>query len=76
MGDGAMLSNNDFECIDLDPFGDIYDRFQDKSIYIKEDKEIPDLSNQDGDIVCDFKGGKDKRLFSTLKISDLLIIPL
>jgi len=68
--------NNKWECCDLDPFGDIYDRFTDKSIYIEEDEDIPDLSNEEGDIIFDFKGGKDKRLFSTLEISDLLIIPL
>ena len=72
----AQLIYNGFEAIDLDPFGDIYDRFEDKAIYLNEDEEIPDLSDVNSDIVLDFKGGKDKRLHKALDQSDLLIIPV
>ena len=72
----AQLIYNGFEAIDLDPFGDIFDRFEDKSIYLEEYEEIPDLSGIEGDIVLDFKGGKDRRLKGALDKADLLIIPV
>jgi len=72
----AQLIHNGFEAIDLDPFGDIFDRYEDKSIYLNEDEEIPDLSSIKSDLVLDFKGGKDKRIHNALDQSDLLIIPV
>ena len=74
----AQLIYNGFEAIDLDPFGDIFDRFEDKSIFIEENEAIPwkELNKEQGDIVIDFKGGKDSRLKEALDNSDLLIIPV
>jgi len=79
VGKSLLTSNliyNGFEAIDLDPFGDIFDRFEDKSIYLEEHEAIPDLMDFKGDIVLDFKGGKDKRLKGALDQADLLIIPV
>lgn len=72
----AQLIYHGFEAIDLDPFGDIFDRFEEQSIYLEEHEEIPDLSSIESDVVLDFKGGKDRRLKPALERADLLIIPV
>lgn len=68
------LISNGWDGIDLDPYGNLRDRFPETVVKLELNEEIPSLEGL-GKVVIDTGGYHDKRMDYLIDASDLLIVP-
>lgn len=68
------LIANGWQGVDLDPYGNLKDRFPDDVVKLELHEQIPDLKGL-GRVVIDTGGYHDKRMDYLIPASDLLVVP-
>lgn len=70
-----LITGYDFYGIEIDPYGSLAERLEDRVAKIDLNEKLPDISELEENIIFDFGGFDDSKIDEAISLSNLIIIP-
>lgn len=70
-----LITGYEFYGIEIDPYGSLAERLEDRVAKIDLKEKLPDISELEENIIFDFGGFDDSKIDEAISLSDLIIIP-
>jgi chromosome partitioning protein len=70
-----LITGYEFYGIEIDPYGSLAERLEDRVVKVDLKEKLPDISELEENIIFDFGGFDDSKIDEAISLSDLIIIP-